>query len=989
MDFEIRKDAEISTIFNESQSDHIQESLIVKLIRIYNEADDEEFTSSFITCLKTVMCAPGDVNIAVDKVFEFVAQFIITVAGLDAPDNSHVPEETLVLCYNVFGFMKKNHDVPSPIVRKRVCQFISKLLLRMSPDAMLDIKICDMIVQIMLERIKDKVPVIRMQAILAVYRLQDSSDKTCPVTKALADCMEHDTSAEVRRLALSKISIVHRYLIEKIIQRTDDVSEKVRKEAYTVLSRLHIKQFTIEQRKQLLDTGLYDNNELVRNTVKSVLLPAWLKRLDYKYLDFLKALDLQVRSMEMTTKALMSLFHSSADENALQTLKPIMDSMNLVTFDKLNPESAFFWRCYVFFQSSMVSEKNNYRWESSKSYDATQDGLLPDLSIFCTYIKTYYEVTSTEFSDDQPWRKKEQEFILIQLVELCKTYDYGDEVGRKELKVLCVELLKNIEMETIRPVTELYFMLQTNLNESISKITELINDLLYPNAADNDDQSRPVNSTEQIDMSPNEEQDMKFKIAQLNVKISELKEQQEDAIRNEDFTKAQDLKAEISDMLDKIQDLKATLMGTRSINSVNFTEDSISDHEEEEDPKNPWENLELATVRRSLTILQEMLHLSIVKQLTPELRTLFQMLVLPGCKSDNCVIAPLATEVLGSCCLRDVALAKEHFVTFFALCGKSDICASALKVIFDFLLCYGPNAFDINNLNDYEKYAKISSTRKVRKNRVPDTDDEDSSDFSSEENGDDMQPPENAQDTGVSGYTFISVLVDLLNDEFVDARFTVVHGLCQLMAAGKLKSSKVLARLILIWFHPASKESVEIRDCLNFFFPFYVKHCSWSLSLFENAIVTTMDTLFNAPVNNPLSIIDQKSVLKVLCNLTSPSFVHENPEVGENTHFNIAVSLCNHIIDLNDSTHQAVLLKGLDYLDLTCTDPVMLPTLETLMDKVIKKFSKKSNKKLTGEAKKLLTKILSVKKNRQKVSSIQNTILERSEENLDEIIEES
>lgn len=47
--------------------------------------------------------------------------------------------------------------------------------------------------------------------------------------------------------------------------------------------------------------------------------------------------------------------------------------------------------------------------------------------------------------------------------------------------MLCLQLLRYIEVETIRPIIELYFMLQTNLNESISKITELINDILYPN----------------------------------------------------------------------------------------------------------------------------------------------------------------------------------------------------------------------------------------------------------------------------------------------------------------------------------------------------------------------------------------------------------------------------------------------------------------------------------------------------------------------------
>lgn len=87
------------------------------------------------------------------------------------------------------------------------------------------------------------------------------------------------------------------------------------------------------------------------------------------------------------------------------------------------------------------------------------------------------------------------------------------------MKALCLELLKNIEMETIRPVTELYFMLQTNLNESISKITELINDLLYPNTPDNGDKSPATNSTEQIIMDPGEEQNIKFKVLVIDTEI--------------------------------------------------------------------------------------------------------------------------------------------------------------------------------------------------------------------------------------------------------------------------------------------------------------------------------------------------------------------------------------------------------------------------------------------------------------------------------------
>lgn len=136
------------------------------------------------------------------------------------------------------------------------------------------------------------------------------------------------------------------------------------------------------------------------------------------FTNLLKAFDLQVSSMEVTTKALMSLFQyvptaifefkfkynyymsaatdiltivifcsTTSDEIASETLKSLMDEINIIPYDKLTAESAFFWRCYVFFSSDLVSEKNNYNWESSKSYDATQNGLLPDLSVFCEYIK--------------------------------------------------------------------------------------------------------------------------------------------------------------------------------------------------------------------------------------------------------------------------------------------------------------------------------------------------------------------------------------------------------------------------------------------------------------------------------------------------------------------------------------------------------------------------------------------------------------------------
>ena len=66
-----------------------------------------------------------------------------------------------------------------------------------------------------------------------------------------------------------------------------------------------------------------------------------------------------------------------------------------------------------------------------------------------------------------------------------------------------------------------------------------------------------------------------------------------------------------------------------------------------------------------------------------------------------------------------------------------------------------------------ENYEKPVSSREKKRNRVYDSSDDESSESSSEEITDEeVQPVENDKSTGsVSGYTFISVLVDLLDDE--------------------------------------------------------------------------------------------------------------------------------------------------------------------------------------------------------------------------------
>lgn len=75
----------------------------------------------------------------------------------------------------------KSHHANSSAVRFRVCQIINKLLVSLPENAQIEDELFDQISNAMLLRVKDKVPNVRIQAVLALSRLQDPKDSDCPV----------------------------------------------------------------------------------------------------------------------------------------------------------------------------------------------------------------------------------------------------------------------------------------------------------------------------------------------------------------------------------------------------------------------------------------------------------------------------------------------------------------------------------------------------------------------------------------------------------------------------------------------------------------------------------------------------------------------------------------------------------------------------------------------------------------------------------------
>ena len=79
--------------------------------------------------------------------------------------------------------MLQHHNAKDRAVRFRVCQLVTKLLGNLGDEATIEDALYERVFHCMLERLRDKAAMVRVHAVLALVRLQDPTDDTCPVIK--------------------------------------------------------------------------------------------------------------------------------------------------------------------------------------------------------------------------------------------------------------------------------------------------------------------------------------------------------------------------------------------------------------------------------------------------------------------------------------------------------------------------------------------------------------------------------------------------------------------------------------------------------------------------------------------------------------------------------------------------------------------------------------------------------------------------------------
>lgn len=150
------------------------------------------------------------------------------------------------------------------------------ILNALGAEAALDDLICDNIMEYMLARIRDVAPSVRVQAILALQRLQVPDNPDDPVLRAYQFHLCSDPSPRVRQAVITSMGRNYS-TIPYILDRLWDIDEKVRRHTYLHMSSYPVKSYKVSQRLTLMEQGLNDRSDMVRKVVTTIMLQQWIE----------------------------------------------------------------------------------------------------------------------------------------------------------------------------------------------------------------------------------------------------------------------------------------------------------------------------------------------------------------------------------------------------------------------------------------------------------------------------------------------------------------------------------------------------------------------------------------------------------------------------------------------------------------------------------------------------------------------------------------
>ncbi|KAK4697012.1 condensin complex subunit 3, partial [Lecanoromycetidae sp. Uapishka_2] len=631
--------------------------------REQEEFDEDDFNVEIARCVLRLMGVKKSEGVG-DRIVRFLGFFLRLASEKDAAlvpesevnETQSFPETPSTrLTSHILSILLQLLASKEKIVRYRSTQLVAHII--NSLDS-IDDDYYHLLKMGLLKRIRDKEPMIRIQAVLGLGRLagneddgnqinEESDDESSGLLDKLLDVLQNDPSADVRRSLLLNLPLTPDTL-PYLLERARDLDPATRRALYSrLLPALgDFRHLSLSMREKLLRWGLRDRDDNVRKATARLFRERWIEDCARPRQD---AIDEKAESAPPTVNALLELLeridvvNSGVEEGiAPEALKEFWvgrpDYQDTISFndpfwDDLSPESVFMARSFNDFCRQQGDEK----------YEVLVEEKMPEVTKLAFFLQRYtnnlvesLRQNYVRYDGEEEQDTVEQEFIVEQLLHIAKTLDYSDEVGRRKMFTLLRETLAIAELP--------------------DEITKLSVDVL-----------RGVCGTETSG-------EREFcgvvleAVAEVHdaITVDELMADNED----ESFHSA---RSEISDTIPTRARGPQNLAGDKSGNGQEDEERAIK---------------EIMINMKCLHIAQCMLqNVDGNLQQNVHLVTMLNNLVVPAVRSHEAPIRERGLLCLGLCCLLDKTLADEN-LTLFLHCftkGHDALQVTAIHVLADIL----------------------------------------------------------------------------------------------------------------------------------------------------------------------------------------------------------------------------------------------------------------------------------------------------------------
>ncbi len=410
----------------------------------------------FFECISRVLLV-GKKEPAVDRLIGFIALVACGCCPSPVlPKREELEEDVMDVCGCLLEWMANKLDAANKVVRQRGCQLIAAVMDLQGEDATVSDALFQHLEEVLLPRLRDKIPAVRKQAIAASRRLQtgDGEDR---VWEELLRLMRCDPSADVRVTAMTSI-LVTKDTLPHLVHRCRDTSTAVREAAYmTLADKVDPSFLSPRQRCQTLEWGLRDESMSVSNAVRRMLCGPWVRSVGgsiARVLDLVdpledenvadKAAAVLVSTGWQATSAHMegkpAPFGLSPEES--RTLRSGTRPGCVTLLTSLSPSVTLLVVSQV---ETLLDISQSYGGVTSTSVcgfmspaerEESLEAILPETADLCSLIERASCLPGIE---DQP----ENLYILRLLLRLCRCCDGVDEGGRQRMRLTLGTILRD------------------------------------------------------------------------------------------------------------------------------------------------------------------------------------------------------------------------------------------------------------------------------------------------------------------------------------------------------------------------------------------------------------------------------------------------------------------------------------------------------------------------------------------------------------------